>query len=100
MGILGLPFAEDDGGVGAGPVEVALVAEEMGRVLAPEPFVETVVLAGGLVSAVGTSGQRSEVLPGVAEGSTVLAFAHAEPGARWTPSASAVSATQDGGTWR
>jgi alkylation response protein AidB-like acyl-CoA dehydrogenase len=100
MGVLALPFAEEDGGVGAGPVEVALVAEEMGKVLAPEPFVETVVLAGGLVSAVGTAEQRAEVLSSVAEGSTVLAFAHAEPGARWTASASAVTATQDGGTWR
>jgi alkylation response protein AidB-like acyl-CoA dehydrogenase len=100
MGVLGLPFAEDDGGVGAGPVEVALVAEEMGRVLAPEPFVETVVLAGGLVAAVGTAQQRSEVLSAVSEGSTVLAFAHAEPALRWSASASGVQASQDGGSWR
>ena len=56
MGLLGLPFAEEDGGMGAGPVEVAIVAEEIGRVLAPEPFIETVVLAGGLVAAVGSAG--------------------------------------------
>ena len=62
MGLLGLPFAEEDGGMGAGPVEVAIVAEEIGRVLAPEPFVETVVLAGGLVAAVGTPEQRGELL--------------------------------------
>jgi alkylation response protein AidB-like acyl-CoA dehydrogenase len=100
MGILGLPFAEEDGGVGAGPVEVGLVAEEIGKVLAPEPFVETVVLAGGLVSAGGTPEQRSEVLSAVAEGSTLLAFAHAETGTRWSASASSVRATQDGGAWR
>ena len=35
MGVLGLPFSEEDGGAGAGPVEVAIVAEEIGRVLAP-----------------------------------------------------------------
>ena len=40
MGVLGLPFAEEDGGMGAGPAEVAIVAEEIGRVIAPEPFVE------------------------------------------------------------
>src|SRR3954454_3029254 len=55
MGLLGLPVAEADGGMGAGPVEVAIVAEEIGRVLAPEPFIETVVLAGGLVAAVGSA---------------------------------------------
>jgi alkylation response protein AidB-like acyl-CoA dehydrogenase len=105
MGVLGLPFAEEDGGVGAGPVEVAIVAEEIGKVLAPEPFVETVVLAGGLVAAVGTAAQRAEVLGAVSEGSSVLAFAHAEPGTRWSDSAAAVTAAPDtdggdGGTWR
>ena len=68
MGLLGLPFAEEDGGMGAGPIEVAIVAEEIGRVLAPEPFIETVVLAGGLVAAVGTAEQKGEILGGIAEG--------------------------------
>ena len=38
MGVLGLPFSEDDGGVGAGPVEIGIVCQELGRVLAPEPY--------------------------------------------------------------
>ncbi|MBM7808777.1 alkylation response protein AidB-like acyl-CoA dehydrogenase [Geodermatophilus bullaregiensis] len=100
MGVLGLPFAEDDGGMGAGPIEVGIVAEEIGRVLAPEPFVEAVVLAGGLVAAVGTAAQRQAVLGPLSEGASVLALAHAEPGTRWSPSASGVTATEDGGTWR
>jgi alkylation response protein AidB-like acyl-CoA dehydrogenase len=100
MGLLGLPFAESDGGMGAGPVEVSIVAEEIGRVLAPEPFVEAVVLAGGLVSDLGTDDQRAEVLGALAEGSLLPAFAHAEPGSRWEASARSVTATQDGGSWR
>ncbi|MCU1671042.1 MAG: acyl-CoA dehydrogenase domain protein [Blastococcus sp.] len=100
MGLLGLPFAEEHGGMGAGPMEVAIVAEEIGRVVAPEPFVEAVVLAGGLIAAVGTDAQKSEILGGLAEGAILPAFAHAEPGTRWSPSASAVTATDDGGTWR
>jgi alkylation response protein AidB-like acyl-CoA dehydrogenase len=100
MGVLGLPFAEADGGMGAGPVEVALVAEEIGRVLAPEPFVEVVVLAGGLVAAAGTEAQRSEVLGAIAEGGCVAAAAHAEPGARWSPSARTVAAVREDGGWR
>ena len=99
MGLLGLPFAEEHGGMGAGPIEVAIVAEEIGRVLAPEPFVEAVVLAGGLVAAVGTDAQKGEVLSGIAEGTTLAAAAHAEPGTRWSPSAEAVTATQDGDSW-
>jgi hypothetical protein len=99
MGLLGLPFAEADGGMGAGPVEVAIVAEEIGRVLAPEPFIETVVLAGGLVAAVGMAEQKGEVLGGIAEGTTIAVFAHAEPGTRWTPTAEGVTATQNGDGW-
>jgi alkylation response protein AidB-like acyl-CoA dehydrogenase len=99
MGLLGLPFAEEDGGMGAGPVEVAIVAEEIGRVLAPEPFIETVVLAGGLIAAVGTSEQKGELLGGISEGATIAVFAHAEPGTRWTPTAEGVTATQTGDGW-
>ena len=99
MGLLGLPFAEEDGGMGAGPVEVAIVAEEIGRVLAPEPFIETVVLAGGLVAAVGTAEQKGELLGGISEGTTIAVFAHAEPGTRWSASAEGVTATQSGDGW-
>ena len=93
MGALGLPFAEADGGMGAGPVEVSIVAEEMGRVIAPEPFVEVVVLAGGLVAAAGTDEQRADVLGRVAEGQLVLAAALAEPEARWDLSGGGVKAS-------
>ena len=72
LGALGLPFSEDDGGAGAGPVEVSIVAEEIGRVLAPEPYVESVVLAGGLVAAAGTAEQRADVLGRLSAGENVL----------------------------
>jgi alkylation response protein AidB-like acyl-CoA dehydrogenase len=99
MGLLGLPFAEEDGGMGAGPVEVAIVAEEIGRVLAPEPFVETVVLAGGLVAALGTAEQKGALLGAISEGTTIAVFAHAEPGTRWSASAEGVTATKSGDGW-
>jgi alkylation response protein AidB-like acyl-CoA dehydrogenase len=85
--------------MGAGPIEVAIVAEEIGRVLAPEPFVETVVLAGGLVAAVGTAAQKGEILGAISEGTTIAVFAHAEPGTRWVPTAEGVTATQSGDDW-
>ena len=96
MGVLGLPFDEQYGGMGAGAVEVGIVAQELGRVLAPEPFLTAVVLAGGLVAAAGSDEQKTEILGALASGESVLAFAHAEPGSRWSPSASAVTAS--GGT--
>ncbi|MET3963249.1 alkylation response protein AidB-like acyl-CoA dehydrogenase [Marmoricola sp. OAE513] len=78
MGLLGLPFSEDDGGMGAGPIEVAVVAEEIGRVLAPEPYVAAVALAGGVVAALGSDEQRAEVLGGLASGERLITFASGE----------------------
>ncbi|GAA3519175.1 acyl-CoA dehydrogenase family protein [Aeromicrobium panaciterrae] len=99
MGALGLPFAEADGGMGAGPVEVSIVAEEIGRVIAPEPYVEAVVLAGGLVAAVGSDEQRAEILGALSEGTLVPVFAHNEPGQRYSESAAGVTATRSGDGW-
>jgi alkylation response protein AidB-like acyl-CoA dehydrogenase len=111
MGLLGLPFSEEDGGVGAGPVEIGIVCQELGRVIAPEPYLASVVLAGGLVSACGTTEQRQELLGALSSGESVLAFAHDEPfearklapqgGPRrgWSPSAEQVTASQDGDSW-
>ena len=99
MGVLGLPFAADDGGMGAGPVEISIVAEEIGRVLAPEPFVEAIVLAGGLISTVGTAEQRSKLLSAIAEGTLIPAFAGTEPAGRWSIAAQGVTAEQDGDEW-
>src|SRR4051812_6783968 len=62
MGVLGLPFPEQYGGMGASAVEVGIVAEEIGRVLAPEPFLTAVVLAGGVIADAGTEGQKTELL--------------------------------------
>ncbi|HET8594907.1 MAG TPA: acyl-CoA dehydrogenase [Intrasporangium sp.] len=99
MGVLGLPFSEGDGGSGAGPVEVAVVAQELGRVLAPEPFLSSVVEAGGLVAAAGTDAQRADVLGALSSGERVLAFAHREPGASWGAGAAAVTASRRGDEW-
>ncbi|MCD9199587.1 acyl-CoA dehydrogenase family protein [Aeromicrobium wangtongii] len=98
MGALGLPFAEEDGGFGAGPVEVSIVAEEIGRVIAPEPYVEAVVLAGGLVAAAGTAEQRAEIIGALAEGTLVPAFAHTEPAARYSEKPT-VTAAASGDGW-
>ncbi len=68
MGVLGLPFDEAYGGMGAGPVEVGIVAQEIGRVLAPEPFLTSVVLAGGVVALAGTEEQKASLLEALGSG--------------------------------
>jgi pimeloyl-CoA dehydrogenase small subunit len=83
MGLLGLPFAQSDGGLGCGPVETMIVSEAFGRALALEPYIPTVLLAGGCLRLAGTPAQRSDLVPRIAEGSELLAFAHVERQARY-----------------
>lgn len=99
LGAFGLPFAEEIGGAGAGPIEVGIVAEQLGRALAPEPFVETVVLAGGLIAELGTAEQKEGLLSGIIAGESQVAFAMHTPGSRWQAEASGVAAQQIGDGW-
>ena len=99
MGVLGLPFSEDHGGVGAGPVEIGIVCRELGRVLAPEPYLASVVHAGGLVAAVGTPEQKADLLGRLSAGEVVLAAADTSPGRRWGSRADGVQAAGSGSSW-
>src|SRR5579863_3663778 len=83
LGLLGLPFAEEHGGFGGGGVEVMLVMEAFGRVLAVEPYLATVVLGGRALGLAGNQAQQQAILPRIAEGSLRLAFAHGERQARY-----------------
>lgn len=76
MGWLALPFSEDDGGLGGGAVEVAILMEAFGKSLVIEPYVASIILGGGLVAALGDAAQRAEFIPALAEGRAHLAFAH------------------------
>ena len=99
LGLLGLPIDERYGGFGGGPVDVMLVMEEFGRVLALEPFLASVVLGATAVKLAGSEGQKSAILPKVADGSLKLAFAHGEQQARYDLTDVATRAKKDGGGW-
>lgn len=85
LGILAALFSETDGGFGGGGFDLAVVFEELGRAGVVEPVLDTGVLAGGLIAALGDTAQRAqlEVLMG---GGLQLAFAHGEPASRYEPS--------------
>ena len=100
LGLLGLTFDEQYGGAGMGVGELAVVMEAFGRALVLEPFVATVVLGGALVAAAGTPEQKAAILPGVADGSTLLAFGYSERNSRWSLTDLETAATPDGGAWR
>ncbi len=88
MGDLGWPgivLPEEFGGLGLGYAELAVVLEQVGAALAPEPFLSTVLLAGNAILLGGDAEQKKAWLPRVAAGEAVLAFAHHEPGARHRP---------------
>lgn len=97
LGWLGLPFAEAWGGAGLGAVELALVQEELGRVLCPAPFYASVVLAGGAVALAGNEDQRRRVLGGLARGELRASAALLEEGGSWDPAATALEAHPSGG---
>ncbi|NKE45893.1 pimeloyl-CoA dehydrogenase small subunit [Roseomonas frigidaquae] len=99
MGLLGLPFSEEDGGFGGGPVETMLVCEQFGRGLVVEPYLATVVLGGGLLKRAGSDAQRAELIPAIAEGSLTLAFAHQERQARHDLHDVATTATRSADGW-
>lgn len=96
LGLLALPFSEEHGGIGGGPVETMIVMEAFGRALALEPYLATVILGGGLIDARGNAALRGDVLPKIASGEMRLAFAHAEWQARYCLSDVALTARKDG----
>ncbi|CUU59288.1 Acyl-CoA dehydrogenase, N-terminal domain [Parafrankia irregularis] len=73
LGLLGLHLPTEYGGGGAGLPELVVVVEELGRALAPGPFVPTVA-ASAIVDACGGPRLRGRLLPGLANGDTVAAF--------------------------
>ncbi len=83
LGWLALPIAEADGGLGGGAIEIGILMEAFGRGLVSEPYLSTVVIGAALISECGTDAQRQALLPKVADGSLVLAFAHSERQARF-----------------
>jgi alkylation response protein AidB-like acyl-CoA dehydrogenase len=80
LGWPALTIAEDLGGLGLGAVELAVVVEELGRVLAPGPFVPTVTQFAPVVRELGTSDQHERFLTPVARGELTATFAITEPG--------------------
>jgi alkylation response protein AidB-like acyl-CoA dehydrogenase len=83
LGLLALPFAEGDGGLGGGPVEMMVVGEAFGRALLVEPWFASVVLAGSVLRSAASPLQREAWLPGLIAGTQFATLAHFEPGSRY-----------------
>lgn len=75
LGLPGLAVAEEYGGVGCTPADLALACEETGRTLLPSPLLATAALCVPLITALGTAAQRSALLPPLAAGGLTAALA-------------------------
>lgn len=95
-GWLAVAFPEEHGGYGGNFVDTALILEQLGRGLVPEPYIPSVVLAGGLLSRRGSAAQIETFLAPMLEGRSTLAFAYAERQGRYEPSDCETTATKSG----
>jgi alkylation response protein AidB-like acyl-CoA dehydrogenase len=95
LGLLGAAFSEDHGGLGGGALENAILMEEFGKVIAVEPYLQTVVIGGGALKAVGGA-QADAIIPEIIAGNVVIAFAYAEPQGRYNLAHIRTSAKKDG----
>jgi acyl-CoA dehydrogenase len=83
LGWAGIPFSEELGGADLGMAEFITVLEALGRTLAPEPFLSTVLLAGQALRLGGSESQQKDWLPGLIAGEKILALAYQEPNSRY-----------------
>jgi alkylation response protein AidB-like acyl-CoA dehydrogenase len=100
LGWVGIPFPESWGGADMGLAEQAVVLEELGRKLAPEPFLANTLLAGQVILRTGSDAQKQDWLPGLVGGEKLLALAHQEPRGRFDLSCVTTRAERDGDGWR
>jgi len=99
LGWMGLALPEAHGGSGLSFVDLIVVLEEMGRVVAPGPFFSTVVLGGTALLEAGSDAQQQEFLPKLATGDLRVTLANLEPSGRWDADGITLSATEKGGGW-
>src|SRR5256885_6207556 len=96
MGFLGVAIPEEFGGAGAGHLELCVIAEEMGRALAPVPFSSTVYLAAEALLLAGSEAQKQKWLPKIASGEAIGTLALFE--GKGNPSPQAIKLAASGGT--
>ena len=99
LGWLGLPFSEDDGGFGGNQIDVIVIMEQFGRGLVLEPYLSSVVMAGGAIKRGGSDKLKQEFLSSLIEGSKQLCFGYAELQSRFDLDDVATTAKKEGDTY-
>ncbi len=99
LGVLALTIPEAHGGFGGNAADTMVVMEELGRGLVVEPYLSTAVIGAGLIAHAGSEQQKVELLPKVATGELLLAFAHYEPDGRYELNHVSTQARKDKDGW-
>ena len=99
LGWLSIPFAEEYGGFGGGPVDTMVIMQEFGRGLVAEPFLPTVLLFGALLQAGASEEVKGALIPQIVAGELQGAFAFAERQSRYAITDIKTRARQDGVNW-
>ncbi len=94
---MGLPFPERYGGSGGSLTDLAVLLEEFGRSLVPGPFFNSVAAVGLTILDAGSDRQKGEILPRIADGSSIATAALLEEDARYRPEAIRMSLEGRGG---
>jgi alkylation response protein AidB-like acyl-CoA dehydrogenase len=100
LGWLCVPFSEDDGGIGGGPVDIMILMEQFGQGLVVEPYLSSVVLAGGALAKAGNATQKAAWLAPIIDGSALASLAYVEPQSRYNLADVATRAEADGSGYR
>ena len=100
LGWVGILIPEVYGGAGMGLADLAVVLEALGRTLAPEPFLSTVLLGGQLLTRAGSEAQKQAWLPGIAAGDKILTVAYQEAHSRYDLQRVATKAEPRDTGWR
>ena len=83
LGLLGVPFEENHGGLGGEATDIMIVMEQFGKGLVVEPYMPSIILAGGLISKLGSADQKNSIIPEIISGDRRYVFAYAEPQSRF-----------------
>ena len=99
LGLLGVPFSEDHGGLGGSPTDLMIIMEQFGKGLVVEPYLPSVILAGGLITNLGSKEQTGQIVPKIISGDQRYVFAYAEHQSRFDLFDVKTSAAKDGDTY-
>lgn len=99
LGLTAIPFSEELGGFGGTGVETMLIMEQLGAGICLEPYMESVILAGGLIGQLGNDSQKEELLGAIASGELQAAVALEELQSHYVLNDVQTTAQQSGGKW-